>query len=110
MPRAAKITFSGPLTVFRERLLPERATPAGYAALIHAYQLKVPLPRTLSATGEHHRIVEASGWRTLTPRHRPAASREGHVTFALKYEGLDLAVLNRLFRPPGPRAVAELVK
>ena len=79
--------FSGPVTVFHERPLPERATPAGYAALIHRYGLAVPLPRTLSATGAHHRTVERDGWRITTPRHAPSPDLEGHLTFALKYEG-----------------------
>lgn len=102
--------FSGPVTVFHERRLPEKATPAGYAALIDAYRLKVPLPRTLSATGQHHRLTEAEGWRILTPRHEPDATLEGHLTFALRYEGLDLAVLKRLFLAVGPAIVEELVK
>jgi hypothetical protein len=102
--------FSGPLTIFHERRLPERATPAGYAALIDAYDLIVPLPRTLSAIGEHHRIKEESGWRILTPRHAPSADLEGHLTFALKYEGLDLAVLNRLFGAVGAGQVESLVR
>jgi hypothetical protein len=37
--------FSGPVIVFHEHPLPERATPAGYAALIDAFALRVPLPR-----------------------------------------------------------------
>ena len=89
--------FSGPVTVFQDRRLPERATPAGYAALIDACNLQVPLPRTLFATGERHRILDQGGWRLLTPRHAPRPTLEGHLTFALKYEGLDLAVLKRLF-------------
>ena len=89
--------FSGPVTVFHELALPERATLAGYSALIDAYGLQVPLPRTLSATGEHHRIKNEPGWRVLTPRHAPSPDLEGHLTFALKNEGLDLAVLRRLF-------------
>ncbi len=89
--------FSGPVTVFHDVRLPERATPAGYAALIDAYGLRVPLPPTLFATGERHRILEKAGWRILTPRHAPRPTLEGHLTFALKYEGLDLAVLKRLF-------------
>lgn len=89
--------FSGPVTVFHELALPERATPAGYSAIIDAYGLQVPLPRTLSATGEHHRIKNEPGWRVLTPRHAPSPDLKGHLTFALKYEGLDLAVLRRLF-------------
>ncbi len=70
--------FSGPITVFHERRLPQRATPAGYAALIDAYGLQVPLPRTLSGTGERHRVIEEAGWRLLTPRHAPRATLVQH--------------------------------
>ncbi len=110
MGRGNQKRFSGPVTVFHERRLPERATPAGYAALVDAYDLSVPLPRTLSAIGEHHRIKEESGWRILTPRHAPSTDLEGHLTFALKYEGLDLAVLKRLFGAVGASQVESLVR
>ena len=90
--------------------MPERATPAGYAALIDTVDLRVPLPRTLSAVGERHRIRIEAGWRILTPRHAPAADLEGHLTFALKYEGLDLAVLKRLFAVTGPAPVEAIVR
>lgn len=102
--------FSGPVTLFQDRRLPQTATPAGYSALIDAYKLAVPLPRTLSAIGERHRIVEEEGWRILTPRHAPHPTLEGHLTFALKYEGLDLAVLKRLFPAVGPGEIAALVR
>ena len=102
--------FSGPVTVFQERTLPEKATLAGYAALIDAYALPVPLPRTLSAIGEHHRVKEEVGWRILTPRHAPSSNLEGHLTFALKYEGLDLAVLNRLFNAVDASTIEALVR
>jgi hypothetical protein len=102
--------FSGPVTVFHERALPEQATPAGYAALIDAFALRVPVPRTLSAIGERHRIRHEPGWRILSPRHAPAASLEGHLTFALKYEGLDLAVLKRLFAATGPAPIEAIVR
>lgn len=69
----------------------------GYAALIDAYNLPVPVPRALSAIGAKHRIIEQADWHIYTPRHAPEASLEGHLTFALKYEGLDLALLKRLF-------------
>ena len=102
--------FSGPVSVFHERRLPETATPAGYAALTDRYGLKVPLPRTLAAIGQRHRVYEADKWRLYTPRHTPHASLEGHLTFALKYEGLDLAVLKRLFMATDPDDIAALVK
>ena len=97
MNAAISNRFSGPVTVFQDYRLPECATPAGYAALIDAYGLNTPLPRTLCAIGERHRIIEKDGWRILTPRHAPQASLEGHLTFALKHEALDLLVLKRLF-------------
>lgn len=105
-----KNRFSGAVTVFQERRLPERGTPVGYAALIHAYDLSVPMPRTLAAIGEHHRLAEAQGWRIFTPRHAPDASLEGHLIFALKYEGLDLAVLKRLFLATGAQPIENIVK
>jgi hypothetical protein len=110
MAALAQHRFSGPVIVFQERRLPEKATPAGYSALIDAYGLAVPLPRTLFATGERHRIIEKAGWRILTPRHAPRPTLEGHLTFALKYEGLDLTVLKRLFLATGPAAIEELVR
>ena len=102
--------FSGPVTVYREQRLPVAAIPAGYAALIGAYELPVPLPRMLSATGDRHRLIEEGGWRIYSPRHAPNASLEGHLTFALKYEGLDLAVLKRLFAATGPAPIETLVR
>jgi hypothetical protein len=102
--------FSGPVTVFHETRLPERATLAGYSALIDAYGLVVPLPRTLSATGERHKTTEEAGWRILTPRHAPPSTVEGHLTFALKYEGVDLAVLKRLFAVVSAREIETMVR
>jgi Fic/DOC family len=102
--------FSGPVTVFQERRLPEQATPVGYAAVIDAYRLQVPLPLTLFAISARHKTVLRNGWQLLTPRHAPAASLEGHLTFALKYEGLDLAVLKRLFLATGPAPIEAVVR
>ena len=110
MNATEKNRFSGPVTVFQERRLPERATPAGYAALIKAYGLRVPLPRLLSATGERHRRIEDGGWRIYSPRYAPDASLEGHLTFALKREGLHLSVLKRLFAASGPAPIENIVK
>jgi len=107
--------FSGPITIFHERSLPERATPAGYAALIDAFLgtprgLSVPLPRQLSAIGRRHRAVDTPVWRLYSPRYEPQPTLEGHLTFALKYEGLDLAVLKRLFLAVGPADVEAIVR
>jgi len=110
MANASKYHFSEPVTTFHGSRLPERATPVGYAALIDAHQLKVPMPRTLSAIGPRHKQYEQDGWHIYTPRHAPLASLEGHLTFALKYEGLDLLVLKVLFQATGPEPIEVMVK
>ncbi|MDH3791119.1 MAG: Fic family protein [Rhodospirillales bacterium] len=68
------------------------------------------MPLTLSAIGEHHKIIEQAGWRILTPRHTPRPTLEGHLTFALKYEGLDLAILKRLFDAVDEGEIETLVR
>jgi len=110
MPAPVQSYFSDPVTVFQERRLPVPATLAGYAALVGAYNLRVPLPRKLSAIGDRHRFIEQDGWRIYSPRYTPDASLEGHLTFALKHEGLDLAILKILFAATGPDPLADLVK
>lgn len=110
MARAPQNRFSGPVTVFHERRLPEVATPAGYAALIDAYRLAVPIPTTLSAIGTRHRRTEQEGWRIFGPRYAPEATLEAHLTFALKHEGLDLCALKRLFLTVGAAEIEALVR
>ena len=102
--------FSRSVTVFREQRLPVTAIPAGYAALIDAFNLHLPLPRTLSGTGDRHRFRAEGGWRIYSPRYAPPPTLQGHLTFALKHEGLDLAVLKGLFAATGPAPVAAIVK
>jgi len=110
MNKLKEKTYCTALEVFRGLHLPEAATPVGYAALIEAYDLQVPLPRSLFAIGAHHRVVETQRWTLLTPRHAPAATLEGHLTFALKNEGVDLAVLKRLFSQVDATAIEDIVR
>ncbi len=49
------------VTLLLDQRLPDRATPAGLSAIIATHGLAVPVPRTLFATGAHHRIVAADG-------------------------------------------------
>ncbi len=84
--------------------------PVGYAALIGAYDLQVPLPLILCAIGKRHKIYEENDWRIYTPRYEPQATIEGHLVFALKYEGLDLAILKRLFDTVSPADLETIVR
>ena len=71
---------------------------AGYPALIEAHALKVPTPDYLCVIGTKHKKYDKERWHIFTPRHKPDDTLYGHLTFALKYEGIDLAVLNALFQ------------
>ena len=110
MEPGQKNDYSGIGEVFHTRRLPEPCTPAGYAALIDSYELRVPLPNRLAAISTHHRKSEGERWLLLTPRHKPKATLTGHLTFALKYEGVNLAVLNRLFDCVGPAPIEQMVR
>lgn len=102
--------FSRPVNAFRGRPLPERGAPVGYAALIERYRLGVPLPSRLAAVAERHKPKSTDEWMLVTPRHRPESTLEAQLEFALKYEGVDLAVLHALFAAVEPEEIASLVR
>lgn len=110
MANKAVYHFAEPVTVFQDRRLPEPARPVGYAALIHAHDLAVPLPRNLAAIGLRHKVAETDGWRLYTPRYAPGDGLADHLTFALKHEGIDLAVLKRLFAATGPAPIESVIR
>lgn len=85
------------VNVFHGRHLPEEALLAGYAALMETYQLQVPLPDVMAAISEKHKKYQKNDWMMFTPRHKPHDSLDGHLTFALKYEGVNLEILKALF-------------
>ena len=90
--------------------LPEPGRQAGYAALAARYDLKVPLPSRLTAIAERHHPASTSEWRMLTPSHAPAESLQGHLEFALKWEGVSLGVLAALFPVVDPEDIVRIVR
>jgi hypothetical protein len=78
--------------------VPPATHVAGYAALIAAHDLRVPPPDEMIAIGETHTLRREGRWRILTPRYRPADTVAAHLEFALRHEGIDLGILNALFR------------
>lgn len=99
------------ITAFHVFPAPEQgATLAGYAALIADHNLPVAAPDYLCAIGTRHKKYVTGRWRMFTPRHKPDDSLLGHLTFALKYEGIDLGVLKCLFDGTEPQTIAEIVR
>lgn len=102
--------FSQPVNDFRGLRIPEPAYPAGYAALVERFDLAVPSPPNLAGIAVRHHPVSTDEWLLLTPRHRPQDTLQGHLTFALRYEGVDLGVLAALFKVIPAEDVAALVR
>jgi len=102
--------FPGQVAILGDDWLPEQSTPAGYAALVHAYGLKVPAPAVRAAVSPRNRAYQEDGWRVFPVRQMPEPTFAGNLLFALKHEPLDLLVLKKLFEATGPGPVEELVR
>lgn len=83
---------------------------AGYFALIAAYELPVPLPRPVFATGRPYREYKELALNVLSPRYQPKPSLEGHLTFALRHEGANPEILKALFSVIEPCQIEEMVR
>ena len=101
--------ISQKIRVFHERTVPETGTLVGYGALMEAYNLKVPLPDKISLISDKHRKYETEEWLVFTPRYLPQDNLGGHLTFALKHEGIDLHVLKTLFEKVDKKEIEKLI-
>lgn len=64
----------------------------------------------MAAIAGRHRPREEGAWLILPERYAPTDDLAGQIAFAFKWEGLDLAVLDALFRKVPTKAVAEAVR
>jgi len=76
--------------------------PAGYEALIEQYNLEV-IPnrhRSFVAASGTHRIESTAGVieEVYPPKYWPGDTMADHLEFALKYDGVNLAILSCLFQ------------
>jgi hypothetical protein len=72
--------------------------------------LEVPLPEFISAISQSHRRYEEGRWTVLSTRHEPEHTLLGHLTFALRYEGVDLLILKKLFEKIDKTEIEAIVK
>ncbi len=89
--------YSFKVPVFHGRALPETGSVVGYSAIIEALELPVPIPETLAIISEKNKKYEVDGWKVFTPRHQPEETLYKQLVFAIKYEGINLLVLKKLF-------------
>jgi hypothetical protein len=104
------LTLPTNLTAIANVPLPPDTRPAGYAAIIAALDLNVPPPDEMLAIGTKHTLRREARWRVLTPRYSPPETIAGQLEFALRHEGVDLAILNALFRAATPAFIEEWIR
>ena len=105
--------LSQQVTTFHGRLTPEPGYLAGYAFLIATLEksgTKVPLPYKLAIVTEKHQRYNTEDWKVFTIRHKPKNDLISHIVFALKYEGIDLYILKKLFQYSGEEPVLQMIK
>ncbi len=102
-------SFSRLITVFQERIAPEEGYLVGYGAISVAFDLQVPLPDSLSIISHKHKQYTTGQWSIYTSRHMPEETLLAHLTFALKYEGINLIILKKLFDQLDSNEVIKLI-
>jgi len=102
--------ISPKITVFLGRLAPEEGFLVGYGAIIENYKLSVPIPSRLSLISQKKRKYESDNWQVFTPKYRPVDSLYKQLIFALKYEGIDLLILKKLFESISQSVISGMVQ
>ena len=105
--------FSHKITTFHDRTLPEKAVLVGYALLIQIIEehtdTSLPLPNQLAIVTDKHQRHTTEQWQVFTKRHKPKEDITSHISFALKYEGINLYLLKRVFQFTGEETVVNMI-
>ena len=106
--------FSRKVTTFHDRTLPEKGVLAGYAILLYILEedtgRRLPLPNTLALVTNKQQRYNTDQWQVFANRYMPAKNEIAHLTFALKYEGIDLLILKEFFLYTGNTLVKTMMK
>ncbi|WP_158837544.1 Fic family protein [Polaribacter sp. L3A8] len=101
--------FSLKITVFRGKTAPEEAYLVGYGAIIEAYNLEVPIPNQLALISFKKRKYTTENFKVFTSRHQPEETLYKQLIFALKYEGVNLLVLKKLFEKIPQQEIENII-
>ena len=105
--------FSRKITTFHDRTLPEEGALVGYALLIKVIERNtgklLPIPKQLAIVTDKHQRYNTGQWQVFTKRHKPNENLTSHLTFALKYEGVDLLILKTFFQYIGEEIIEKMI-
>ncbi|RLD57741.1 MAG: cell filamentation protein Fic [Bacteroidetes bacterium] len=102
--------ISRKISIFHGIEAPEEGILVGYGALLEAYSLEVPLPAKLSLISSKNRKYISGNWQVFTPRHLPKDSLYKQLVFALRYEGINLLLLKKLFEKLRNQEIVNIIQ
>jgi len=102
--------FSLQLSIFHGRTVPEDGVIVGYGAIIEAYKLAAPIPVKLTFISTKKRQFENHEWKVFPSRYLPEENLYKQITFALKYEGVDLLIFKKLFEVLKKTELEEMIQ
>ncbi len=86
-------------TSFHDEIVPKGTHLVGWAALVQALDLQVPVRRPSCVSVKHvgGSQREQGGFRVFDKRYQPGDQFTDHLAFALRHENIDLLILKRAF-------------
>ena len=100
------------LQFFQDELIPDGTQIAGWAALVHALDIKAPV-RHLSCISEKYvrgtRRIKGN-WEIYDRRYSLQDTFEDHLAFALRHEPIDLLILKRVLDVIDPAVLEEFIQ
>lgn len=106
--------FSHKKTIFHGRELPEEGFLVGYSLIIDVIEketnISLPLPEQMAIVTEKHQRYNSKNWQVFTIRHKPDENLISNLVFALKYEGIELLIIKKLFQFIDERLVIQMIE
>lgn len=97
---------------FQDKPLPQGTEMVGWSALVHSLGVAAPV-RGPSCVSQRHVLGSKRSdgtWNIYDKRYRPEPTLEGHLTFAMRHETIDLLVLKRILQAVPETALVEMIR
>ncbi len=97
---------------FQGELLPQGTELVGWSALVHSLGVAAPVRDPSCVSQRHVRGSNRSDgtWNIYDKRYRPESTLEGHLTFAMRHETIDLLVLKRILQGVPETALVQIIR
>lgn len=105
-----KKRFSINAGVFHGRTTPEQGVIVGYAAIIDALGLELPMPEIVSLVCNSRKQYNTGEWSVYSVRAAFEDTLYRHLVFALKNEGLHLLFFKKLFEKLSVKKVVAILQ